>query len=142
METYTEQKARQQKEVNEFKGIFFAFNNDQFMEGLSVLEITKDAAKTYICSLGAGGYILKSRSKDFSDMFKRHEAERKERKKEEKFLYESLLYELRNHEYCITYDVNDALNALGLSKNDIDEKLLKKACEEALVAERGLVCQN
>ena len=131
METYTELKARQAKEMNEFQGIFFAFSNEQLKEGLEKLGLTlEDTSKIY--SIGAGGYILKERSKDLDAMFKRWEQEREELKKEEKNLLDALVYELRNHEYCITGDPDDALNALGWDRKDIDPKLLGKACAMAV----------
>ena len=129
LETYQELKARQQKELNEFEGIFFAFSNKQFAEGMKKVDATD--AKAEIYSLGAGGYIRKDRSKAFNEMFKRHAEEKIQRKKEEKFLFDSLVYELKNHEYCITYDVNDALDALGWDIKDIDAEILKKACKLA-----------
>ena len=124
METYTELKTRQAKELNDFEGIFFAFNQEQFKEGLE--KVKADVKEIY--SLGAGGYIRKDKSKAFNDMFKRHNKEKAQRRKEEKFILDSLVYELRNHEYCITYNPQDALDALGLVKEDIDTSLLKKAC--------------
>ena len=47
------------------------------------------------------------------------------------------IYELANHEYCITYDLEETLNALGLSVEEInaDERLLhglNKAIEDYL----------
>lgn len=130
MEKYTELKARQAKELSDFDGIFFAFNNEQFREGMEKIGLTVEDTKQ-IYSLGSGGYIRKDKSEAFNAMFKRHAEEKKIRKQEEKFVFESLVYELRNHEYCITYDPSDALNALGYNKEDIDPKILKKAMAEA-----------
>ena len=130
MTTYTELKARQAAELNDFEGIFFAFNDKQFTEGMEKIGLTI-ADKKQIYSLGAGGYIRKDRSPAFSAMFKRHAEEKKIRKQEDKFLYDSLVYELRNHEYCITGEVNDALNALGYEKENIDPNILNKAMEAA-----------
>ena len=126
METYQELKARQAKELNNFKGIFFAYSNEQLKEGMEKVGLTMEDTKQ-IYSLGAGGYILKDRSKEFHAMFERHNKEKKERIKEEKFLFDSLVYELQNHEFCITGDVSEALEALGYNKKDIDSKILKKA---------------
>ena len=44
----------------------------------------------------------------------------------EGFIYDMFNYELSNHEYCVTYDVGDTLNALGFSIDDInnDKRLL------------------
>lgn len=129
-ETYQELKARQAEELNKFEGIFFAFNNEQFKEGMEKIGLTIEDTKQ-IFSLGSGGYIRKDKSEAFHAMFKRHSDEKKTRKQEEKFLLESLVYELRNHEFCITLDPSDALNALGYNKEDIDPKILNKAMAEA-----------
>ena len=61
-------------------------------------------------------------------MLERHSQERKQRQKDEKFLLESLVYELNNHEYCITCDTTEALESLGLVKEDVNPAILKKAC--------------
>ena len=126
METYTELKARHSKELNDFQGIFFAFSNDQFEKGMTKVGLKPDETKS-LFSLGSGGYILKTRSKAFSEMFKRHEKERKERNKEEKFLIQSLVYELSNHEYGYTGDPQDAIESIGFTIETIDKKVLKKA---------------
>lgn len=130
-ETYGELKSRQSKEWNEFKGIFWAFNNDQFKEGMESIGLTtSDTDKIY--SIGAGGYMLKSVSEEFHKMLNRHDEELKAQRKDEKEFLNSLVYELRNHEYCISYDAEPALTALGLSFEDVDPKLLKKECRMAL----------
>lgn len=128
---YQELKAQQRKEMDGFTGIFFAFNNKQFAEGMEEIGLKEDQ-KSEIYSLGnTGGYILKSRSKDFEEMLDRHAAELKALMKEEKELLKALVYELQNHEYCITMSVTEALDALGLEEKDIDKEILKKACKEA-----------
>lgn len=131
MENYQDLKIRHQGEVSDFEGIFFAFNNEQFSEGMQKVGLTIEDKKQ-IFSLGAGGYIRKDRSSAFSAMFKRHAEERATRKLEEKFLFDSLVYELQNHEFCITLDTAEALNALGYNKEDIDPKILKKAVAEVM----------
>lgn len=124
--TYTELKQRQSKEMNDFEGIFFAFSNEQFKEGMQKIGLLPDdTSKIY--SLGAGGYILKDKSKAFHEMLDRFEKEKQDLKKQEKSLLEALVYELKNHEFCITLDPNDALDALGWNNNEIDPKILKKA---------------
>ena len=125
-ETYQELEARQQNELNAFKHIFFAFSNKQFEEGLKRLD-------TGIFSLGGGGYVLKSHAKDLDALFARHKQELKENRKSRKNLLESLVYQLRNHEFCITYDVTDALESLGLALVDIPKDILNKAKKLALI---------
>ena len=109
METYTEMKARHSKEFGEFEGVFFAFS---------------------IVSIGAGGYLLKNKREAFHALFNRQAAERKELKKDESKLVEALVYELSNHEYCITGNPEDALNALGLTLESVPQRVLKRAINE------------
>jgi len=117
-----------QNEVNAFEHWFFAFSNKQFEEGLKKLHTDTKG----ILSMGGGGYVLKSHAKDLDALFTRQKQELKENRKNRKNLLESLVYQLRNHEFCITYDVTDALESLGLAVMDIPKDLLNKAKKLAL----------
>lgn len=126
-ESYLELKVRHAKELDAFKGIFFAFSNDQFKKEMEKIGLTdKDINKIYSLG-GGGGYILKDKSKAFYEMFECQNREQTQRNKEEKFLIESISYELANHEYCITGSVTDTLSALGLEEKELDPKILRKA---------------
>lgn len=126
MKTYQQLKISQAKEMNEFKGIFFAFSNDQFKEGMEKVGLASTDTKL-IFSLGAGGYILKTRANNFGNMLKRHTQELKDLRKSEKELVKAIAYELSNHEFCITGDVTDALEILNLTIEDTPKEILKKA---------------
>jgi hypothetical protein len=130
-ETYTEQKKRHSDEINGFKGLFFAFSNEQLAEGLQKLGLTMaDTGKIF--SIGSGGYILKEQAKAFHDMFARHSEERKQLRNDNKKLIDALVYELANHEYCITYDPAPALESLDLTSKTVDPTILKKAINQYL----------
>lgn len=131
METYQKLKVRQANELDNFEGIFFAFNKAQFKEGMLKIGLAVDDTKQ-IYSLGAGGYIKKDRSDAFFVMFKRHTEEKEERNKNKKFLFGALVYELWNHEFCISHDATNALASLGYDEKDIDPKILKRAMAEAI----------
>jgi len=134
-ETYQELKARQSKEFDGFEGIFFAFNDKQFQDGMKNIGYdNQDNLKDKIVSIGCGGYLRKDRVKDFTAMRNRHHEEEKQRKQDKKYVLESLVFELRNHEFCVTHEVEPALNVLGYEEKDIDPALLKKACAEAVAA--------
>lgn len=77
METIQQIQNRHRDEVNNFEGMFFAFNNDQLSEGMKKVGLATDDFKS-IVSIGSGGYLRKDRVKDFTDMFKRHAEERKQ----------------------------------------------------------------
>lgn len=133
---YRELKNKHQDEVNSFPMVF-AFSNQQFEESMDKLGL--DPTETNkVCSIGAGGFILKTDKEAFRKMFERHERERKEAieadKTGEGYIYDMFDYELGNHEYCITYDIEDALNALGLTVEEVENnplftKALNKACK-------------
>jgi hypothetical protein len=111
--SYNELKEKQQQEVNAFP-LMFAFGQKQFDEMLEKNNVT--AKEIY--SIGAGGYVRKTDAQAMSDMFKRHSQELTEARKQNKFLQESFLYEMANHEYCITFDREEVLCACGLTESD------------------------
>lgn len=120
-ETYQELKERQLKEI-EALPLVYAFNDDQLKEGMLKLGIL-DGDTTKVCHVGMGGYMLK---KDHPLLYAHLERARKEfdeavarDKTGEGFIYDAFDYELANHEYCITMDETDAIEALGFTKEDI-----------------------
>ena len=128
--TYTELKKIHSEEFGAFEGVFFAFNDQQFNEGMEKVGLT--AADTgSIYKMGSGGYILKSRNGAFKIMFAKQAEEMKAFKADQKNLLAALIYELQNHEYCITGDPTDALETLGLTAEEVDPKILAKACKIA-----------
>lgn len=119
MSKYTELKAKHQAEVDAFP-FGFAFNQKQFEEMMSKWGLTPDDTDK-IYSIGGGGYVRKSDAEAMHKMFKRHELERKmARKHGDEYLFQMFNYELANHEYCITHDLTDTLDALGLTIDEIN----------------------
>nr|WP_207734169.1 hypothetical protein [[Eubacterium] tenue] len=136
MNMYSKLKKQHQKEINEFPFIF-AFTKEKLIENMAKLGLKEDETNKLL-SLGGGTFIRKSDKEKLNQMFNRHEEELKKAINEdltgEGFIYQMFDYELANHEYCITYELDDTLNALGLTIDQIknDEKLLhglKKAIE-------------
>lgn len=141
---YTELKERQEKEYNQFP-FMFAFDNKQFDDGMKKLGLKPTDTKL-ICSIGGGGYIRKTDSTKLHEMHVRFQKEFDEAIAEDitgkGFITEMFKYELANHEYCITYEVDDALDALGLTYEQVekDERMkraLRKACKKNLEYSRG-----
>ena len=116
---YVELKERQQKEVNEFP-MGFAFSNEQLKEGMEKLNVS---STDELLSIGAGGFIRKTDREAFKNMMARHNKEFNEAIEAdttgEGFIYQMFNYELANHEYCITWDVSDTLESLGITREDI-----------------------
>jgi hypothetical protein len=127
METYTEQKKRHQDEFGAFDGIFFAFSNEQMKEGIEKHGVNEN---NKIVNIGAGGFVLKSRLQEFKDLLKRQDEERAQLRKDEKELIGAIVYELQNHEYCITGNPDDALTALDLTRDTLSPEILKKAIKK------------
>ena len=136
MNMYLELIKKHQKESNEFPFIF-AFSNEKLIEGMAKFGL-KEHETNKLISLGHGAFIRKSDKEKLNQMFNRHEEELKNAINEdltgEGFIYQMFDYELANHEYCITYELDDTLNALGLTMDEIknNDKLLhglKKAID-------------
>ena len=139
MSKYTELKAKHQAEVNAFP-FGFAFNQSQFDEmmkkwGLKPTDIRE------ILSIGGGGYIRRSDADAFKEMMSRHKIQMKMamKKNEDDFLFHMFNYELANHEYCITYELDDTLDALGLTIDEINSNpKMADALKRAIAAQEGM----
>ena len=70
---YQEMRNRQQAEVNAFP-MFFAFNKQQFAEGMRKLGLSSSDTRQ-ICSIFGGGYCRKSDVAKLNEMFTRHRKE-------------------------------------------------------------------
>ena len=116
---YQELKDKHTKEFSEVP-IFWAFSNEQFAEGLKKQNIVKGEK---LVSIGAGGYLRKADVPILDEVIKKHKAEKKEFKKQDKELIKAIESELGNHEYIITYDPSDTIAALDLDMED--ERILK-----------------
>lgn len=127
MNKYVELKNKIQKEVDEFP-MGFAFSNEQFEKMKEELGVKEDSE---LLSIGAGGFIRKVDKDAFNELFdnkaKRIDEEIENDKTGEGFIKDMFLYELANHEYCITYDLEDTLYALDLTYDEVmnDERLLR-----------------
>ena len=114
-----------QQELNDFP-IMWAFNDEQFIEGMKKLGL-KETDTDKIVTINSGGFMKKTDAPAFNAMMKRHAQEWEEAYEDDEFLYEAFLYELGNHEFCITYEYEPTLSALGLTEDQIlnDERMLK-----------------
>lgn len=121
MNAYEELKQRHQKELGDFPG-FFAFNDRQFKEGMEALGV-KDAKE--LCQGFAGMVYRKADEEKLKALLKRQSKETEEAFKDDKTLHDAFVYELTNHEYCITYDETDTLCALGIGRKELmqDERI-------------------
>lgn len=125
MNKYVELKNKLQKEFDEFP-FGFAFSQEQFEKMKEELGVKEN---NELISIGAGGYIRKSDEKALDDLINGKELRMKEAINQDKtgegFIKDMFLYELANHEYCITYELEDTLNALDLTYEDVinDDRL-------------------
>lgn len=117
-----------QRRYNEFP-MKFAFSEEQLQKGLAELGC-KDRSE--VVSIGAGGFIRRTDVEAFKTMINEC-AHLKEHyiQTDDEFVLSMFEYELRNHEYCITYNYEDTLRACGLRYEDIenDQRLAKLLCQ-------------
>lgn len=136
---YKEMKDRHQQEFNKFP-IMFAFNDEQFKEGIKKLKLDEKETDKLL-SIGAGGFIRKKDTTKFYEMMKKFDNEFKQLISEDKtgngFIKDMFVYEMINHEYSLTLDLEDTLQALNLTTKEISqnenlENGLKLAKQEIL----------
>ena len=139
MNAYLALKQAQQNEMNNFP-MMFAFSQSQFVEGMKILGLKEtDADKIY--AIGGGGYIRKTDAPALKDMGKRHEAEMTAAISGDEtgdgFIFQMFDYELANHEYSYTGDIDDTLDALCLTVDDIANNIaLKRGLLKAMKSQR------
>lgn len=133
-ETYTQYNTRREKEVNEFtsKYCHFAFGKEQWNELLKKLGLTEKQLKEQYASFGYGGIIRKDKIKDFEDMSERHYNELQKLMEDYKFAKTAFKYQLGNYECYISYRLDEALLALGLTEEEVlQNETLKRAFLDA-----------
>ena len=135
MNAYQEMKDRQQKEFDAFP-MRAAFSQQQFQQMMEKWGLTlNDTDK--ICSIGGGCYIRKADIAAFTTLINKTAAELKNAITADTtgdgFIFDMFVYELANHEYCITYDLEDTLDALGLTPEEVNaDELLKHGLNKAI----------
>ena len=135
MNTYQEMKDRQQKEFDAFP-MRAAFSQQQFQNMMEKWGLTvNDTDK--ICSIGGGCYIRKADKDALIALINKTAAELKNAITADTtgdgFIFDMFVYELANHEYCITYDLEDTLDALGLTPEEVNvDKRLSYALNKAI----------
>lgn len=130
MNKYKEFSDRVMEEVNALP-LGFAFSNKQFEEMMNEWGLTvDDTDKIYKLGI-SGGFYRKEDSQLIKDTLARHEKEFQDEIAADpdgtNFIYDMFVYELRNHEYSYTGDIDETLDALGFTIEDIknDERLEK-----------------
>lgn len=136
MNIYLEMRDRHQEEINAFP-MKFAFSDKQFEEGMIELGLKPtDTDKIYRFGY-SGGFYRKEDSPRLLEIIERHTKELEDAVEDEEtgeeYCYQMFLYELANHEYGYTRDLDDTFNALGLEKEEFDRsENMKKGLARAL----------
>ena len=123
MNAYAEMKERHQKRVNSLP-IKYAFGMKQFREMMASWGLTEDDTDKIYKIGGTGGFYLRTDSKLIFNTLEENEIEMQAAISNDidgsGFVKDMFLYELANHEYCITYDLEPTLDALGLSEDEVN----------------------
>jgi hypothetical protein len=136
MNRYQAMKARHQVETNAFP-MFFAFSDKQFVEAMKKLGLEPDDTDKVYSLGGTGGIYRKSDAPALHDMWNRQASELSEAMKDISFAAEAFEFELENHEFIITYDTGDAIEALGLTIDEIEKNpILSKALKKAIKSQQ------
>ncbi len=138
MNQYAALRKEQEKEIDAFP-FMWAFSQKQFEEGMAKLGLEPtDTDKIY--SIGNGGYIRKTDAKRMGEMFTRHteqmQAAINADPTGEGFVADMFLYEMDNHEYSYTHDIEPVLEALGLTAEEVTAS--KKLRHGLYMAQRGM----
>lgn len=121
MNKYEEIKNKHQKRVNDFP-LGFAFSNEQFKNMMEKWGLTENDTDK-IVSIDGGGFLRKTDIEEYNKMWTEIRKEHKDLIEQDKtgegYIKDMFTYELENHEYCITYDLEDTLDALELTYDEV-----------------------
>lgn len=128
---YNEMKERHQKLIDELP-LKFAFSDEQFEKAMIELGLTKEDTDKVV-GIGGGGFCLPETADKLIEYYKQFEKEEAKAFKDDDFLRSAFEYELANHEYIITYELEDTLRALNISKEEYNKnERYKKIMKEAI----------
>lgn len=125
---YKKYKENRQKDFDKLP-IYWAFGEQQFKELLQKLGLqdTKEDLQKLV-SIGAGGimrkcdlYLLENHNETFSNKKLKFWLTQNF-----KFAYSAFKYEMNNHEYYYTCDINDTLESLSLTADDIQKNAITR----------------
>lgn len=115
----------EQTKIFDEYGVFFAFSNEQVKRGLEKNKVRGiDIPKEEYRSMGAGMVCPKDSCKTVADKLEELHKQAIELDKSQRTKEKIIGYELRNHEYGITYELEDTIMALdgyGYSVSEIKE---------------------
>lgn len=135
MNVYAAMKREHQRELNAFP-IQFAFSTEQFNRGMEALGLKPtDADK--VVSIGACGFMRKSDVEAFNEMNARHRREEREALEADAtglgYIRDMFAHELSEHEFGYTYMLNETLESLGYTKEQVNaDPRLKAGLDAAL----------
>ncbi len=118
---YLQAKKKNEQELNAFP-MGFAFSKEQFVKACEKLGVDPDDAKNELVGIPGGGFIRREDKSDFIDMLKRHRERIENVLKDPEQLIKAFIYELGNHEYCITGDREESFEALGLNPEGLTDE--------------------
>ena len=138
--TYAEMMKKHQKEISAFP-IVYAFGDKQFKEAMHKLGLTPEDTDKVCTLFGAGDIIRKADVPAFMTLLERHRKERADAIAADKtgngLIFDMFNYELANHEYSYTEDASDALDALGITVEDLNtKKALLHGFKKAIIAQK------
>ena len=127
MNSYTSLKAEIQRQINAFP-IGFAFSAEQLEQTKKEWNIQNNDD---LIGIGGGGFIRKTDREAFKDLMHKSQQAIDDAIAADPdgsgFIRDMFSAELANHEYCITRDLTDTLEALGYTAEEIEQSPKLKA---------------
>lgn len=118
---YRELKEINQKQFNNFP-MGFAFSREQFTKEMERLGVTSEAD---LIGIGGGGFIRATDKAAFLAMLEETAARIQQEIDADPdgmgFVKDMFYEELANHEYCISCDLTDTLEALGYTAQEVND---------------------
>lgn len=112
--------------------IKFAFSEEQFDRVLREFGLTRDNCAEHLARITGNGFMLKKDVHLLGEVSQQYEEELKELLKDDVFVVDMFVYEMKNHEYQYTEEDEEITDACGIGYEQFKaDKRLRKLFAEA-----------
>ena len=142
MNRYAELRRKQNERYAEEteKKVFYAFNDEQFLAGMRKIGVKSEDELGSL--FGSGGYCRKSDVAVIRDLLKgfKEELDQIIQKEGTAFAKEVFEYELENHEFEYTMDLEETLDSLGMTLDSVSQDPILKEGLRLALERYGYLC--
>lgn len=119
MNRYLELKKKHQERVNNLP-IGYAIGKNDFRKMMIKWGLNPEKDLDKICQIGNFAFVQKKDKNLISETIQKNWDEMQQARKSSDFLYDMFVAEMYNHEYSLTWDLDEVLDDLNITEKDLN----------------------